>query len=563
MNRTVLNHIHDYLRQPTVLEKIQEVENGVQGTRGPAREMSLYSLLVTKIYGSWMHHQADIRSGAMHLVNDAQPDELEQIGISKNNVSYDMVRDLHARVSGFLTPPPGADLTDLDCELSRLADVFLAASVGELPERLQVAVDTTLLQAYCTSRGCKDAHAHALEIVDLEYADRDLHELREFDEMADAHVDDVDSSGHTIVDELPRVRARKGKSRSSKSKTKERTYRSSCDPHAGPRAYQHPDGTLKRLIMGYGAVAITCSTPGVPEWALRLALIPANRNDVPVGAQLVLGLADMYGIDPTTTVITADRAFNNQATAFSRPLVRAGYQFTYDLKVTDRFTFDPQHPDKLPATYLSYLQICGRLFAPHMPRKLWEIELPMPGATKEAWEAYWEIEDQRATYEVVLNGRRGNNSHSVKVRGGCHPKVKKWKCDHPSMKPLTDHWDVTLDICPGDHADDEACCLQNFTVDFDEFPRVWQFPGYGTREWKECYDRRGAVERNFASLKYNCGWSATRAKVRGIGAVGFSLVLALVVHNLRLQFPEARHVPNSPRVRPNATGVAGARRDAA
>lgn len=148
------------------------------------------------------------------------------------------------------------------------------------------------------------------------------------------------------------------------------------------------------------------------------------------------------------------------------------------------------------------------------------------------------------------NGRRGNNSHSVKVPGGCRTKLKKWKCDHPSMKQLTEHWDVTLDICPGDHTRDEACRLENLTVDFDQFPRVWQFPGYSTREWKEFYDRRGAVERNVGRLKYNCGWSATRAKVRGIGAVGFSLVLDLVVHNLRPQFPEARHAPNSPRCRP-------------
>lgn len=546
MNRTVLGHINEFLRQDTVMAQITAMEAGIEGTRGPKREMSLYSLLVTKLYGMWMHHEADIRNGAMHLVNDARTDELVLLGISEANVSYDMVRDLQAHVGSYLTPAAGTDLTDLDSELSHLADVFLAASVGALPHELQVAVDTTLLQAYCTSRGCKEAHVEALEITDLEYADRDLHELRDFDQIADEHVDDIDGTGNRLVDELPRARA--GKNKKARTSKKARSYRGSCDRHAGPRAYQHSDGTLKRLIMGYGGIAITCSTPGVPEYALRLALIPANRNDVTVATELVLGLADLYGIDPTTTVVTADRAFNNQAEAFSRPVVRAGYRFTYDLKVTDRFVFKTDEPDRLPSTYLGFLQICGRLFAPHMPRIYWEIELPPPGASTEDWEAYWEKEDKRATYEVVLNGRRGNNSHSVKMRSGCHPSVRKWKCDHATMKHRTEHWDVTLDICPGDHGDDEACCLLNFTVDFDAFPRVWQFPGYGTREWKKLYDRRGAVERNFASLKYNCGWSATRAKVRGIGAVGFSLVLAMVVHNLRLQFPDARHAPNRPRV---------------
>ena len=55
-------------------------------------------------------------------------------------------------------------------------------------------------------------------------------------------------------------------------------------------------------------------------------------------------------------------------------------------------------------------------------------------------------------------------------------------------------------------------------------------------------------ERLFSSLKYNCGWSPGRAKVRGIGAVGFSLMLALAVHNLRLRYPEARHAANRPRI---------------
>jgi hypothetical protein len=68
-------------------------------------------------------------------------------------------------------------------------------------------------------------------------------------------------------------------------------------------------------------------------------------------------------------------------------------------------------------------------------------------------------------------------------------------------------------------------------------PRRFQFPIHAC---KKLYDKRSAVERLFASVKYNSGWSPSRAKVPGITAVGFSLALAYAVHNLRLRFPEAR-----------------------
>jgi hypothetical protein len=79
-------------------------------------------------------------------------------------------------------------------------------------------------------------------------------------------------------------------------------------------------------------------------------------------------------------------------------------------------------------------------------------------------------------------------------------------------------------------------------------PACGSDPGYGTREGKTPNNLRSAVKRLFSSLKYNCGWSPGRAKGRGIGAVGFSVMLALAVHNLRLHFPDARRAANRPRV---------------
>ena len=115
------------------------------------------------------------------------------------------------------------------------------------------------------------------------------------------------------------------------------------------------------------------------------------------------------------------------------------------------------------------------------------------------------------------------------------------------MWSVTRGWDPALPLCLGGHEDDEACCLQNLTVRFTDMPRAWQWPGYGTREWKDLYNMRSAVARLFASVKHDCGWSPSRAKVRGIGAVGFSLMLALAVHNLRLRYPDARRASSLPR----------------
>ena len=167
-----------------------------------------------------------------------------------------------------------------------------------------------------------------------------------------------------------------------------------------------PHGSLKNKTLGYGCVAVVESTPDSPEFVLRAALIPAHKNDVPGGSELVTGLTELYpGIDPLATTATADRAFNNQWAAFSQPLVEQGFQFTYDLMKTDRSSVDAKHPDRKPATYRGFLLICGRLFAPHMPPRLWQIEVPGPIASPEEWDAYWELEDERASYELRLNGR--------------------------------------------------------------------------------------------------------------------------------------------------------------
>lgn len=541
MNRTLYDLVVDFVDSPAIKDWISEIEERIAPKRGPKRELNVRGLLITKMYGMWMHQSGDMRNGAMGLFNDIELDkDLAALGLS-NNVSYDMITDLQRHITDAMTPAAGTDLTLLDSRLHTSMDTFLRASIGDAiadADHHHLATDTTLIQAHCTSRGCKEPEDEGkdrqLTLIADEY--REL----EFDELADRHAAEV-------ADDPPAAPTPKATSKESKKKTP-KPVRGSCDPHAGHRAYTNADGTLKKKILGYGCVAVSLSSPGRPEFVVRAALIPAHKNDVPVGSELVRGLCDLYPVlEPTSTTCTADRAFNNQWEAFSQPLVDEGFQFTYDLMKTDRFVVDPKHPDRKPATFRGYLQICGRLFAPHMPPRLWEIEVPGPLASNAEWDAYWALEDERAAYELRPNGKPSKGV--VRLRSGTHPKVRAWRCKHPSMWPLTKDWDPALPLCLGDHESDEACCLQNLTVRFRDMPRVWQWPGYGTREWKALYNMRSAVERLFSSLKYNCGWSPGRAKVRGIGAVGFSLMLALAVHNLRLRYPEARRAANRPRVR--------------
>ena len=536
MNRTLHDLVVEFVDSPDIKAWIADIEEAIAAKRGPKRELSVRTLLIAKLYGMWMHQSGDMRNGAMGLFNDLEDDDdFRRLGLA-NNVSYDMVTDLQRHITDAMTPAAGTDLTALDSFLQQSIDTFARAAVGDaLPDldRHHLAIDTTLIQAHCTSRGCKEpedgAKDRQLTLVADEY--REL----EFDEVADRHAD-------AVADVVPsKVTPKKAKPKPPKA------TRGSCDPHAGHRAYTKPDGTLKKKILGYGCVALVESTPNSPEFVLRAALIPAHKNDVPVGSDLVMGLTELYpSIDPLATTATADRAFNNQWKAFSEPLVDAGFQFTYDLMATDRFIADPKHPDRKPATYRGFLQICGRLFAPHMPPRLWEITVPGPLASNDEWDAYWAQEDERAAYELRLNGKPTGGT--ARLRSGTHDKVRAWRCKHEAMWPKTKDWDPALPLCLGDHEDDEACCLQNLTVHFADMPRVWQWPAYGTREWKALYNMRSAVERLFSSLKYNCGWSPGRAKVRGIGAVGFSLMLALAVHNLRLRYPEARHAANRPRI---------------
>lgn len=542
MNRAVLKHIKDYLSQEPVKQWMAQMEDQVRPKAGPMRGISIYSLMTAKIYGAWMHRESDVRNGAQAFFNDIEDQaDLQALGLTQN-VSYDMLTDLQKRITNALTPDPGADLTSLESAYQEMLDVLVPAAVGPLGESLTVAVDTTLIQAYCTSRGCKEPHdgnERSLVLDTNEYEERET-----LDEMADRVRGEVSDASAEAKNRRAPAKKRNTK-RGSASTKPARPPRGSCDPHAGHRAYQFPDGSLKKKILGYAAVAATQSSRELPEYVLRAAVIPAHRNDVPVAMELVRGMLRMYEVGPTRLTLTADRAFNNQWAAFSQPLVDMGAHFTYDLKKTDRFVLEVDDDDKQPQTFRGFLQICGRLFAPFMPRRLWVIELPSHLATKDEWDAYWQLEDERAKYELPTNGTPAFGQ--ARFMSGTNPKARRWRCKHPKMWARTKDWDPALPLCLGDHGDDEACCLQSFTVRFTDMPRVWQFPGYGTREWKAEYDRRSAVERSFASVKYNCGWSPTHAKVRGIGAVAFSLAIAFTVHNLRLRYPEARRTPNLPR----------------
>jgi hypothetical protein len=234
VNRTVHDLVVEYVDSPDIKAWIADIEEVIAAKRGPKRELSVRTLLIAKIYGMWAHQSGDMLNGAMGLFNDLEhEDDFTSLGL-ENNVSYGMVNDLQRHITDALTPAAGTDLTLLDSSLQQGMDTFARAAVGnDLPDldRHHLAIDNTLIQAHCTSRGCKEPEDggkdRQLTLIADEY--REL----EFDEVADRHAD-------AVADGAPSKAAPK------KAKPKRpKAPRGSCDPHAGHRAYTNPDGTLK------------------------------------------------------------------------------------------------------------------------------------------------------------------------------------------------------------------------------------------------------------------------------------------------------------------------------
>jgi len=71
----------------------------------------------------------------------------------------------------------------------------------------------------------------------------------------------------------------------------------------------------------------------------------------------------------------------------------------------------------------------------------------------------------------------------------------------------------------------------------DAAPRTYQWPAWGTKDWKRTYDKRSAVERFFGHLQSDAcaGFRKGRFQVRGLTKVAYVTALAVVATNLKLR----------------------------
>lgn len=229
MNRTILDLTIEFVDSPAIKAWIADIEECIAGERGPKRELSVRGLVISKMYGMWMHQCGDMRTGAMGLFNDIDRDEdFLALGLG-NNVSYDMVTDLQRHITNALTPAAGTDLTKLDSFLQKSMDTFALASVadGRTPsDWTHAAVDTTLIQAHCTSRGCKEPEDGGLD-RELTLVADEYREL-EFDAVADRHAD-------TVADTPPEKKAETKKRTGAAKPKAPKTPRGCQWPSRGPR----------------------------------------------------------------------------------------------------------------------------------------------------------------------------------------------------------------------------------------------------------------------------------------------------------------------------------------
>ena len=514
--RSVNQGVFDYLMRNWLDDAgpaLAQYDAAGRGRRGPAGQMPVAALLVAKIYSVMTG-----RSGTMTGAVDVLREEFDRAAL--------------ARVG--LTQPPS--YREARTCLDRLASRVIRSDEAGLPQRLQAyldavvvpsartgqaadmrVVDTTLFRAHCRERGCRVVESPPASAAPSGF---------------DPAGDDDDGAAPALVLDLGTKPSALLQAAAVADGTSDAEAavprRCSCDPDAAWRTIARPGDGRTKSVLGYAAVAVGRVQNDGNVICERVALLPANHNDVPVAADLILGLPDFgaeFAIDGVRTV--CDRAFNNQVVAFLDPLRAANVPLSFDLKSTDHQVGD----------YRGTLLIDGMLYAHSLPVRLRELPRPATTAPAAEWSAWRANIAERARHAFLPNGLPG--TASVRLHSPANPKRARVVCGSVACSRGNG---AGLPRCRTRHAAGEGCGLLNLLWTAQMAPRTWQFPIWGSPDWEAIYNERGAIERYFSGLKSPFGsrWLPGFWPLRGLHKVGVDLGVAIAARNLQLGYRAVR-----------------------
>jgi hypothetical protein len=316
------------------------------------------------------------------------------------------------------------------------------------------------------------------------------------------------------------------------------------DPDARHRKLERP-GAKPKHYFGYGIQTVSTSGFG-HEYIMAVAVNSANADDRPVVVNLVRRL---LGDGQPIAQVMMDRGFSNSRPTLER--FRAmGCDPIFDLK---------SNQDRRSADWKGCLILDGSPYLPTLPKRLYLLERPglrAGGSEKQAREekidekAWQEKIDERQLYALVANGK--GTPTSVRVQS---PLFRNRRFGCPHVPGSMRRRDLALPVCDGNHAPDEACALANATWRSKDAPWTFQRPVWGTREWRNQYKRRSAIERSFNLLKNAdvVGLRPGEFRLRGLANMTMLVALGFVAVNLHLGALDQAGAAHSP---PEATARA-------
>jgi hypothetical protein len=279
-------------------------------------------------------------------------------------------------------------------------------------------------------------------------------------------------------------------------------------------------------------------TDGDREYVYGAYTRPANHNDWPVSLKLVdrlLAAGDRPG------AVNADRGFTG-ARRYLDALRARNLPPVFDFKEKQA----RRDPD-----WRGCLVLQGWPYLPQLPTRLWNLVAPGLNEKtttdgKKKWEQFYRDVEERGQYAMLVHGRPSPTKARV-----VSPLFRGRNLGCPKVPGSMRSRDPKLAVCDGNHGEDEACCIKTGTFKAEYAPMGYQYPIWGTKEWRQQYARRSGVERSYNLFKSKSVIGLTKEHFHLRGEINVALLsmigwVAVNLHLRHLDREEVAHPPKSP-----------------
>ncbi len=300
-----------------------------------------------------------------------------------------------------------------------------------------------------------------------------------------------------------------------------------ADPDAGYGAKTRKDGK-RESFFGYELHAVV----RVPDYKDQKNVIPLFESFelTPAGTDIVepsLRVPDRaIAMGNTITDLLADRHYSYKlAERWYYALLARGIRQHVDLHPNDQ-GFRDYDGMKMAAAWMH---------CPCTPDRLGTIANPGPTASKDEYEKFKELVDERQQYALRRVGRqtdtRGARWECPALNGTVGCPLREGTVEVAQLNGLP-----VVAEAPDPKTAPTCCTQRTVTTGLDAQAKIEQEHYWGSEKWRRRYNARTYVEGAFGNVKNPTAEGVARDFVRvfGLGRVTFAVGIALVAHNLRM-----------------------------